>query len=114
MSTRAPQLYPDPDLTDTDGWRSRAACHQHPTVPPQTWDDDAPDEFGGHADRRANRIARAMAVCAVCPVRLACLADVDLGLDTGVRGGVDLRDERAAGLVARAKREQWMAKWGAA
>jgi Transcription factor WhiB len=79
------------------GWRDHALCRDHPTLPPSTWDDSlgTVDERHEHPAQRAARVARAVAVCERCPVRMACLADVDLRYDEGVRAGVDLRQLRA-------------------
>lgn len=80
-------------------WRDHALCRNHPSVPPETWDDtllNAKGEAKERNGKREARVERAKAVCDRCPVRLACLADVDLDFDEGIRGGVDLRDMKAA------------------
>lgn len=82
---------PPIDLIRPDSWRDRAACHDHQQLPASAWD----DSVHGETDRsRARRIAAAIAVCGTCPVRDACLADVDPRFDEGVRGAVDLRAHR--------------------
>lgn len=81
-----------------ESWRERALCLGH-DLPPQTWDDTVGDyEIGDreHASMRAARVERAKSVCRRCPVIDDCLRDVDLKWDEGVRGGVDLRELRAA------------------
>lgn len=75
-------------LIHSDGWRDRAACANHPTLLPRTWDDE--DELDRRS-ARPKRIAAAIAACRTCPVAVPCLADVDLDYDRGVRGGIDLR-----------------------
>lgn len=83
-----------------DSWRDHAACNQHPTLPPSTWDDVSDGDGAGRPGtdtRRARRISTAKAVCDGCPVKNECLADVDLAFDDGVRGGIDLRDLRRHG-----------------
>jgi len=89
-----PPVPPRLSAVDDTHWRNRAACLNHPTVPPWTFDDQAGNGKEDSA-ARARRIATAVAVCKGCPVRDACLADVDLRFDEGVRGGVDLRKLRA-------------------
>lgn len=82
-----------------DSWRDRAACHNHARLLPSTWDDSVMTDDDARRDApaaRAKRIAAAKAVCRTeCPVREACMEDVDLDYDEGVRGGEDLRDVRA-------------------
>jgi hypothetical protein len=75
------------------GWRDRAACDNHPTLPPATWDDHVDDETG---PQRVKRVAAAKAACRACAVRAECMADVELEFDSGVRGGEDLREVRWA------------------
>lgn len=94
-STPPPAAYLRPG-----GWRERAACLDHPTLPPSTWDDSLTADDGEAretvADRQA-RISVAKLVCrTVCPVRAECMAAVNLNWDEGVRGGEDLRVVRAA------------------
>lgn len=59
------------------------------------WDDDAacrtttnatPDDFFAYEDSEAH--ARALAVCATCPVATQCLNDALARRDYGVRGGI--------------------------
>lgn len=71
-------------------WRNAAACRDHPTLRPETWDDHPSDERE-RPEKRERRISAAIAVCKGCAVRLECLRDADLEWDSGVRGGVDLR-----------------------
>lgn len=94
----APRYQPVPwPRIPPETWREQAACRDHPTLLPQAWDDSVTEDgAGGPESRRAKRVAAAIAVCKGCPVRDACLADVDLAYDEGVRGGVDLRELRAA------------------
>ena len=89
---RAPHTYPWPQVRNTGGWRERAACRGH-ELPPHYWDDDL-EGARETPGQRHRRITRAKAVCRdECPVRDACWADVDDD-DTGVHGGVDLREWR--------------------
>lgn len=82
-------------------WRERAACHNHPQLPPETWD----DSVEGQGRERHVRIQAASNVCMTeCPVVEACAAAVDLRWDSGVRAGTDLRDVRAARRIADARR----------
>lgn len=90
VSITSPKSTPPPlTLVPLGGWRDDAACADHPTLLPHTWDDDS--ELDRGAGHRQQRIAAAIAVCSTCPVAQPCLADVDLAYDRGVRGGVDLR-----------------------
>jgi hypothetical protein len=76
-----------------DTWRDHAICRDHPRLKPEAWDDSVMNDGGDYLNHRAERVTAARAVClAECPVRLQCLADVDLEWDDGVRGGVDLRE----------------------
>lgn len=85
-----PRSTPPPlGLVAPGGWRDEAACADHPTLLPRTWDDDS--ELDRRAGQREKRIAAAVAVCRTCPVQDPCLAAVDLNYDRGVRGGVDIR-----------------------
>lgn len=93
----SPRSTPPPLAVTTGEWRSHAACHNHPSLPAVTWDDDPGVGRRETGDQRAQRTARARKVCRTqCPVREQCLGDVDLDYDTGIRGGEDLRDLRAA------------------
>jgi hypothetical protein len=80
-------------LVQSDSWPDRAACADHPTLLPHTWDDESDRDT---ARSRPAQIAAAIAACRTCPVAMPCLADVDLDYDRGVRGGVDLRELLAA------------------
>ena len=97
----SPRSTPPPLQVTTGVWRDAAACRNHPRLPASAWD-DAPGPGRRETDGgRAARIAAARAVCRTeCPVRQACLDDVHLDYDEGVRGGEDLRVLKAA----RAKR----------
>lgn len=93
----SPRSTPPPRAVTTGSWRAQAACRDHPRLKPSAWDDSPGPGHRETAETRAKRIAAAKAVCRKeCPVREACLADVDLFYDEGVRGGEDLRDVRAA------------------
>lgn len=89
---------PPPVDLARESWRDRAACRNHPTLRPSTWDDSVMDEQGCYGgEQRTRRIAAAIAVCNHhCPVRMECLRDTNLEWDDGVRGGIDLRDLREA------------------
>jgi hypothetical protein len=83
---------PPPERFTAGDWRNDAACADHPRLKPEAWDDTTDSDGMGTASVRWKRIAAAIKVCRTeCPVRDACLADVDLRWDEGVRGGVDLR-----------------------
>ncbi|MGH8908799.1 MAG: WhiB family transcriptional regulator [Egibacteraceae bacterium] len=76
-------------------WRAKAACL-----------DEDPELFfpAGSTGRAIEQAERAIAVCARCPVRSACLEwALDTGQDAGVWGGTS-EDERRA--VRRAGRRQ--------
>jgi hypothetical protein len=76
-------------------WRSEAACLDHPDIPPAFFDDTlGDDEHRETRKERSERIERAKAVCRTCPVMSECLRAVDLEWDSGVRGGLDLRELR--------------------
>lgn len=95
----SPRDTPPPiTLVQLGGWRDRAVCRNHPTLPASTWDDSVPaDGRGGALSHRRDRIASAIAVCLnSCPVVDECRAAVDLDYDEGVRGGEDIRDLWAA------------------
>ena len=100
----SPRSTPPPLAVTTGSWRPLAACLRHPHVPASAWDDmPGPGRQEGPGGRE-QRVARAKAVCRTeCPVREACLADVDLDYDEGIRGGEDLRDLKAARRRARAR-----------
>lgn len=66
----------------------RAACRDHPTVPPDTWHDET-------------HPAQAVAVCGVCPVRQECLAWAEQnGERQGIWGG-KLPDQRRSNRKVR-------------
>lgn len=93
----SPRSTPPPWAVTAGSWRARAACRDHPRLKPAAWDDSPGPGYRETTETRAKRISAAKAVCrAECPVRVPCLADVDLSYDEGVRGGEDLRDVRAA------------------
>jgi len=58
-------------------WQRRAACHDHPTLPPRTWDVDLPGEMqhphdAAGREARLARWAQAVQVCDSCPVYDLC------------------------------------------
>lgn len=78
-------------------WRRLAACQDHPVLRPEAWDDSVDGDRAEGGERRVKRIAAAIAVCKdECPVVTACLRDVDLEWDEGVRAGIDLRELKRA------------------
>lgn len=97
-----------PRVGDGQEWRRSAACNGHPTLPASAWDDSIVadvDEDRETPVARAARVEPAKTVCRTeCPVRVACLAAVDLDHDSGIRGGEDLRELRAARARARRAR----------
>lgn len=60
-----------------------AACAES-GLPPHTWDATLPDE---NPRAQAARVADAAAICATCPVRVACGQLADRRHDIGVWGG---------------------------
>lgn len=90
--TLSPWSTPPPFWLAGAEWKLRGSCRNHPTLPPETWDDTtpigAPREL---APQRAARVERAKAVCATCPVRQECVDSIDLRYDEGIRGGQDIR-----------------------
>lgn len=93
---------------EVDGWRTRALCAQRVKAGTAEawWFDDkvGVDDVREDPPSRRRRMARARAVCAQCPVLQSCLADVEPANDTGMRGGVDLRDlwdsDKRVGVLA--------------
>ena len=94
---------PRPPVTDGTGWHAAAACRDHD---PEAW---FPHDKSGASDY--DRWAFARAVCATCPVTVACL-DAALaeepvyakryGMRGGMRGGLT-PEQRAR--IARRDRE---------
>ena len=76
------------DPPATREWTLRAACRQHPTLPPSTWDGEI--EGDRSQKRRQARVAAAKAVCNACPVRQPCEAEV--GWAGGIRAGEEYPD----------------------
>jgi hypothetical protein len=77
---------PPEGFVPVDSWRAQAACFEHPRLRPETWDDTHPDDSGRNGRNRPKRIKAAVLVCDTeCPVKDACLLDVDLRYDEGVR-----------------------------
>ena len=68
-------------MTDTY-WRDHAACSG---ADPRLFDEPSRDESPSDAHQR---IQRATAICAGCPVRNECLTEAIRCEDTGIRGGV--------------------------
>lgn len=95
---------PPAGFMPVDGWRARAFCRNHPMLPPSTWDDSlvTDGDVNETQQQRGARMGLAKAACGHCPVQAACLAAVDLAYDEGVRGGIDLRELRAARRTAAA------------
>lgn len=79
----------DLPLIRTGGWRVQAACVEK--VNDRLWDDRVDGEKDVHREQRHRR---AKAICARCPVRNECLADVDWDVDAGIRGGFLIAETR--------------------
>lgn len=78
-------------------WRTRAACIGHD---PELW-------FPGPGD--SSRLEQARAICAGCPVRAECLADVLAapmpgGRSYGIWGGMSEKQRRGLRVAAGARR----------
>jgi WhiB family transcriptional regulator, redox-sensing transcriptional regulator len=70
-----------------DAWQQRAACRN--TDPNLFFTPDGPEPTLA----KGNRIAAALAICAGCPVRKACLADAVAADDRfAIRGGTTPED----------------------
>lgn len=101
----SPRSTPPPLAVTTGTWRDQAACHNHPRLKPQAWDDSLGPGLFETKEKRAERTAAACRVCRTeCPVRAECLDDVDLDYDEGIRGGEDIRDLKERRRRARAAR----------
>lgn len=88
-------------IGDND-WIAQALCRREGR--PSDWDDtldlSSEDKIEPKADR-ADRKARAKAVCSRCPVRLTCEAKCDLERDSGIWFGLDLEEHRAGRATRR-------------